>query len=81
MTGVTSPASVEVEKAEGTGFYLSRVLAIISAHFIHDTYSAFLAPLLPNLIEKLSLILYPGWFSFSHHPASILIKSTHRLSG
>ncbi|MFZ2096743.1 MAG: MFS transporter [Anaerolineales bacterium] len=30
-------------------------MTIISAHFIHDTYSAFLAPLLPNLIEKLSL--------------------------
>ena len=34
---------------------MNRVLTIISAHFIHDTYSAFLAPLLPNLIEKLSL--------------------------
>lgn len=34
---------------------MDRVLTIISAHFIHDTYSAFLAPLLPNLIEKLSL--------------------------
>jgi FSR family fosmidomycin resistance protein-like MFS transporter len=55
MNGVASPSSIEVEKARGTGFHFSRVLAIISAHFIHDTYSAFLAPLLPNLIEKLSL--------------------------
>ncbi len=55
MTGVASASSIEVERAQGTGFYLSRVLAVISAHFIHDTYSAFLAPLLPNLIEKLSL--------------------------
>ncbi len=55
MADVTSPASVQVENAKGTGFQLSRVLAIISAHFIQDTYAAFLAPLLPNLIEKLSL--------------------------
>jgi FSR family fosmidomycin resistance protein-like MFS transporter len=55
MTGVTSPSSIDIEKAKGTGFQLSRVFTIISAHFIHDTYSAFLAPLLPNLIEKLSL--------------------------
>jgi FSR family fosmidomycin resistance protein-like MFS transporter len=55
MTGFASPTSIDINKAKGAGFRLSRVLAIISAHFIHDTYSAFLAPLLPNLIEKLSL--------------------------
>jgi len=55
MTEFTSPSSLEVEKVEGTRFQMDRVLTIISAHFIHDTYSAFLAPLLPNLIEKLSL--------------------------
>lgn len=55
MTDLTSPAPLEVEKVQETGFKMDRVLTIISAHFIHDTYSAFLAPLLPNLIEKLSL--------------------------
>ena len=55
MTGLISPSSLEVEKAKTSPFQLNRVLTIISAHFIHDTYSAFLAPLLPNLIEKLSL--------------------------
>lgn len=55
MTGLTSPAHLEVEKAQSTRFQMDRVLTIISAHFIHDTFSAFLAPLLPNLIEKLSL--------------------------
>ena len=55
MAGVTSPSSIKVDQAKGTGFQFSRVLTIISAHFIQDTYSAFLAPLLPNLIEKLSL--------------------------
>jgi FSR family fosmidomycin resistance protein-like MFS transporter len=55
MNGVISPSSIDAEKTKGTGFQLSRVFTIISAHFIHDTYSAFLAPLLPNLIDKLSL--------------------------
>ncbi len=34
--------------------YLS-VLAVSAGHFIHDTFSAFLAPLLPWLIEQFSL--------------------------
>ena len=55
MTEIASPSALDIEKKEGTSFHMDRVLAIISAHFIHDTYSAFLAPLLPNLIEKLSL--------------------------
>src|SRR5512136_1163891 len=55
MTGLTSPAPLKAEQAERIGFQMKRVLTIISAHFIHDTYSAFLAPLLPSLIEKLSL--------------------------
>src|SRR5512136_1160626 len=55
MTGLTSPAPLKAEQAERMGFQMNRVLTIISAHFIHDTYSAFLAPLLPFLIEKLSL--------------------------
>src|SRR4030065_2077243 len=55
MPDLISPASLDIEKVGETGFKMDRVLAIISAHFIHDTYSAFLAPLLPNLIEKLSL--------------------------
>ncbi|MFZ0532847.1 MAG: MFS transporter [Anaerolineales bacterium] len=55
MPDLISPAFLDVEKVGETGFKMDRVLTIISAHFIHDTYSAFLAPLLPNLIEKLSL--------------------------
>jgi MFS transporter, FSR family, fosmidomycin resistance protein len=55
MTDITSPSSLSVEILEDKRFQMDRVLTTISAHFIHDTYSAFLAPLLPNLIEKLSL--------------------------
>jgi FSR family fosmidomycin resistance protein-like MFS transporter len=55
MTDITTPDLVKIKKAETPKFFLDRVLTIISAHFIHDTYSAFLAPLLPSLIDKLSL--------------------------
>ncbi len=36
-------------------FELSSVLLLASSHFIHDVYTAFLAPLLPALIEKLGM--------------------------
>src|SRR4030066_1509257 len=55
MKGIAAPSSLEVDREQGVKFQVDRVLTIISAHFVHDTYSAFLAPLLPNLIEKLSL--------------------------
>lgn len=55
MTELTTAASIDNLKVESGRFQLGRVLMIISGHFIHDTYSAFLAPLLPSLIEKLSL--------------------------
>jgi FSR family fosmidomycin resistance protein-like MFS transporter len=38
-------------------FNLSGVVAVSVGHFIHDVYSSFLAPLLPLLIEKLSMTL------------------------
>ncbi len=38
---------------EGSVFQTNQVLTIAGGHFIHDTYSAFVAPLLPLLQEKL----------------------------
>ena len=38
-------------------FQKSKVTTISSAHFIHDIFSSFLAPLLPLIIEKLNLNL------------------------
>lgn len=38
-------------------FHLSGVLTVAAGHLLHDTYSAFLFPLLPLLIERLSLSL------------------------
>ncbi len=55
MTGNTAPALLEVEKPKSAVFQLDRVLTVVSAHFVHDTYSAFLAPLVPSLMDKLSL--------------------------
>ncbi len=36
-------------------FQTENILLIAGAHFVHDVYSAFLAPILPLLIEKFSL--------------------------
>ncbi len=38
-------------------FQTSKALTITGGHFVHDTFSAFLAPLLPLIIENLSLTL------------------------
>ena len=39
-------------------FKRDEVLTISTAHFMHDIYSSFLAPLLPLLIEKLGMSLF-----------------------
>lgn len=38
-------------------FQTSNVITISGGHFLHDTFSAFLSPLLPELIDKLSMTL------------------------
>ena len=43
-------------------FHTGKILALSIGHFIHDVYSSFLAPLLPLLIEKLSLTLTQAGF-------------------
>jgi FSR family fosmidomycin resistance protein-like MFS transporter len=45
------------QPSERNEFQADQVLMISSGHFVHDIYSAFLAPLLPLLIEKMSLSL------------------------
>jgi FSR family fosmidomycin resistance protein-like MFS transporter len=40
-----------------TQFQTGQILSIVSGHFIHDIYTSFVAPLLPLIIEKLSLSL------------------------
>jgi FSR family fosmidomycin resistance protein-like MFS transporter len=62
--------TVETRVDQGE-FQTEQVLTISSAHFVHDVYSAFLAPLLPLVIEKMSLTLtLAGWLSaFMQLPA------------
>lgn len=43
-------------------FKTGKVLVLSACHFIHDVYSSFLAPLLPLLIEKLSMSLAQAGF-------------------
>jgi FSR family fosmidomycin resistance protein-like MFS transporter len=45
------------QPSEKNEFQTEQVLMISSGHFVHDIYSSFLAPLLPLLIEKMSLSL------------------------
>lgn len=41
--------------AEKEGFHTGKVMLISFGHLVHDTYTSFLAPMLPLLIEKFSL--------------------------
>ncbi len=47
---------------EDADFQTGKILALAVAHFVHDVYSSFLAPLLPLLIEKLSMSLTQAGF-------------------
>ncbi|MGI5836581.1 MAG: MFS transporter [Chloroflexota bacterium] len=49
--------SQQQETSKDNGFNTATVLTLGAAHLGHDTYTAFLAPLLPLLIEKLSIPL------------------------
>lgn len=49
----TEPAAPAIEGE----FQTDQVLTIVGGHFVHDMYPSFLAPLLPLLIDKLSLSL------------------------
>lgn len=53
---IKNPVS-EINTQTKGEFQTERVVTIFGAHFIHDTYTAFVAPLLPLIIEKLSLSL------------------------
>ncbi len=53
----TGTLASEDKPRRDAGFPYPRVLLICSGHFVHDVYSAFIAPLLPLLIDKLGLSL------------------------
>ncbi len=55
MTSAT--VDIDSKAKRETAFDYGRILLICSGHFVHDVYSAFIAPLLPLLIDKLGLTL------------------------
>jgi FSR family fosmidomycin resistance protein-like MFS transporter len=57
MASETITDAALTNNSDGESFQTGRVLLISWCHFIHDVYSSFLSPLLPLIIEKLSLSL------------------------
>jgi FSR family fosmidomycin resistance protein-like MFS transporter len=49
--------SIPISKSAESEFQTDKVMTIAGGHFIHDIYTACVAPLLPVIIEKLSLTL------------------------
>lgn len=54
---MTSTSLTNTKLQEENTFETGQVMTIVGGHFIHDTYTAFVAPLLPLIIERLSLSL------------------------
>ncbi len=48
------PPTVEAEPSESNEFQTREVLTIASGHFVHDSFTAFVPPLLPLIREKLA---------------------------
>jgi len=62
----------QTQPSEGSS-QISQILVVSSAHIVHDTYSGFISPLLPFLIERLSLLkAEAGLFGLLYHGASVL---------
>ena len=51
-----------LKNGESVDFNTGRIIVLSVCHFIHDIYSSFLSPLLPLLIEKLSMSLTQAGF-------------------
>lgn len=61
------------KKRADNGFQRGNVILVSLAHMVHDIYSSFFAPLLPLLIEKLSLnYTIVGVLSLVHRLPSVL---------
>lgn len=60
-----SKTDIQTNKKPGdrsNRFQTGKIMALSIGHFIHDVYSSFLSPLLPLLIDKLSLTLTQAGF-------------------
>ncbi len=67
----SSAATVPQKRKTSEKFPYSRILLICGGHAVHDTFTAFIAPLLPLLIDKLglSLVLAGSLTVFSQLPS------------
>ena len=52
-----APATFQTSEPVTDTFQVGQVLTIAGGHLVHDTFTSFLAPLLPLIIQKLSLSL------------------------
>ncbi|MDP2966344.1 MAG: MFS transporter [Pelolinea sp.] len=65
----TPPENAQLEDK----FQTLKTLIVSSAHVVHDTYAGFIAPLLPFLIERMSLLkVEAGMFLLLYQGASVL---------
>ncbi|MBW2442921.1 MAG: MFS transporter [Deltaproteobacteria bacterium] len=62
MASDSTPKTESSPAGTDRRFDTEKILALSIGHFIHDVYTGFLAPLLPLLIEKLSLSLTQAGF-------------------
>jgi len=62
MKSESTPETVDHAPHQTREFQTGKILALSMGHFIHDVYSSFLSPLLPLLIEKLSMSLTQAGF-------------------
>lgn len=68
----TSELPLKMTRAEEK-FQTLKTLIVTSAHMVHDTYAGFLAPLLPYLIERMSLLkVEAGMFLLLYQGVSVL---------
>lgn len=72
-SNITTIEKTIQQKSPEDGFQTLKALTVSSAHAIHDTYAGFIAPLLPYLIERLSLLkAEAGMFLLLYQGASVL---------
>ena len=62
MVSESTRKTDKTTRGNDQNFETGKILALSIGHFIHDVYSSFLAPLLPLLIEKLSMSLTQAGF-------------------
>jgi len=71
--GFESTGRSSTSEAPEDKFQTLKTLVVSSAHVVHDTYAGFIAPLLPYLIERMSLLkVEAGMFLFLYQGASVL---------